>query len=208
MLFPKQVDTSVRGRMADVVKAYQSDAFLSAISLALTIPDICGERLYPDDKVGPRYEKWFDEYVAPFYPDKRASCDAGEAGTPFGSSARVEAASRCYYFSGSDCHQLRCVYLHEGSNAPHIERGKTAYNVIQFRVFEGAGNCDHIGNLEESSDGEIFRQIDLDLRKFIESLDAGVEAFLHEHPEMNEDKGSESFFYRPILDFRNRNTAS
>lgn len=61
MRFPKQVDTSVRGRMTDAVKAYQGDAFLSAISLALTIPDICGERSYPDESVGSRYEKWIQQ---------------------------------------------------------------------------------------------------------------------------------------------------
>lgn len=203
MRFPKQVDTSVRGRMTDAVKAYQGDAFLSAISLALTIPDICGERSYPDESVGSRYEKWFNKYVAHNYLGPDATDDMNEVSTASNCSERAETVPECCYFSGGDCYQLRCVYLHEGSNAPHTDRKKTIYNVIQFRVFDDSGNCDHTGSLEESSDGEIFRQIDLDLCKFIECMDAGVDSFLCDHPDMNEDRGSESFFYRPVLDFRN-----
>lgn len=187
MRYPIRVDTSIRGRMDDVVKAFRAEAFLSAISLALTIPDICGKRLYPHEKKpGSRYVKWFDEYVASNYP---GSCVPGKE------------SSGPYCFSGSDCYQLRCVYLHEGSNAPHpdnIDKGRTVYNVIQFRV----GGCNHIGYLDEFPSGKVFRQVDLDLLQFIENLQDGVDAFLEDHPEMNDDDGSDSFLYCPISDFR------
>lgn len=205
MYFPMQVDTSIRGRMADIKRAFEADAFLSAIALALTIPDMCGKRLYPDErKSSDRYIRWFDEYMAPNYPDV-CTGEADEVIACSDASAQYGTIPGRYYFSGNDCYQLRCVYLHEGSNAPHcesIEKGKTVYNVIQFRVFDPPGNCDHVGYLEESPNGDRFRQVDLDLHKFLEYLDIGVEAFLREYPEMDEDKGSESFFYRPVLDFR------
>ena len=61
MIFPKRIDTSITGRIVDIRKAFNADAFLSAISLALTIPDVCGSRLHPDMYVHERYVAWFDE---------------------------------------------------------------------------------------------------------------------------------------------------
>ena len=52
MIFPKRIDTSITGRIVDIRKAFNADAYLSAISLALTIP-VIGDKL-----VDPRY--YFD----------------------------------------------------------------------------------------------------------------------------------------------------
>lgn len=209
--FPSQIDTSIRGRMSDALRAYEAEAFLSAISLALAIPDICGERLCPADYSSNRYAKWFDEYVAPNYPEPIMPSHADQLGEDSGFVVRCGTAPGRYYFAGSDCYQLRCVYLHEGSNAPHlenIEKGKTVYNVIQFRIFDLPGNCDHVGHLEESPSGKVFRQVDLDLRKFLVNLEAGVEAFLDTYPEMNDDTGSDGYFYQPVLDFRDHRASN
>lgn len=200
MVIPHQVDTSIRGRMGDVRKAFEAGAFLSAISMALTLPDICGDRLYSGSSSSERYSKWFDKYVAPSYvgprPDEPDAWDirgADVGPTPCFTS----------YFSGDDCYQLRCVYLHEGVNAPHVERNKTPFNVIQFRVFdEMPAGCDGIEKMQGNLEPDGFLKIDLDLRKFLDNLEAGIDRFLNEHPEMNDDRGSDSFLYQPVLDFR------
>lgn len=192
MIFPKAIDTSLMGRMADIEKAFDAGAYLSAISLALTIPDVCGNRLYPGISSRRRYADWFNAYVAQNYLDE----------TSLETNGKMVASK--YYFDGDDCYQLRCVYLHEGTNAPDLGKGKTLYNVIQFRVFEdGPGTCDHIGKCWNDSSDEVFRQVDIDLRRFIRCLKAGVERFVDEQPGANADNGSDSFFYRPVLDFMN-----
>lgn len=191
MIFPKRVDTSLEGRLDDIERAFDADAYLSAISLALTIPDICGDRLYPECKKATRrrYVDWFNQYVAPNYPEEPTGEDEGTA--------------RKYYFDGDDCYQLRCVYLHQGINATDPINRKTVYSMIQFRIFKAGPGCDHIGlNIDETT-GKTIRQVDLDLRKFIRCLKAGAERFLEEHPEMNADNGSASFLYGPVLDFEN-----
>lgn len=48
MFFPREIDSSIMGRMADMNRAAEAGAYISALSLALTIPDACGLRLYPD----------------------------------------------------------------------------------------------------------------------------------------------------------------
>ena len=53
--------------MEDAVRAFDAGAYLSAISLALTIPDVCGGRISPGKGSRERYESWFDEYVSPSY---------------------------------------------------------------------------------------------------------------------------------------------
>ena len=116
MFLPREIDSSIMGRMADMNRAAEAGAYIPALSLALTIPDACGLRLYPDldKKSGGRYAKWFDEYVARWdyveSPEEAAFWDA--AGEP---------KPGAVYFNGSDCYQLRCVYLYEAVNAPHME---------------------------------------------------------------------------------------
>lgn len=37
----------------------------SALGVALTLPDICGNIAYPRTSVATHYKKWYDEYVSP-----------------------------------------------------------------------------------------------------------------------------------------------
>lgn len=44
----------------------ENDGYISALGMALTLPDICGKAEYPQWKkqnVGLRYKKWYDEYI-------------------------------------------------------------------------------------------------------------------------------------------------
>lgn len=191
--FPRRIDDTLTGRANEMIQAFQSGHFLSALTLALTIPDICGKKQYPEEKgCGIRYAKWFDEYVSHQYQNEE-DIDANSCDT-------------CY-FDGDDCYQLRCVFLHEGTNAPHTERKRTIYHVAQFRVFStdpGIG-VDHIGKIWSDDENMAFNQVDLDLCKFLFAIKSGVEAFVEKFPHMdsfNPITGSESVFYAPIIDFR------
>lgn len=200
MSFPIKVDSTLRDKMADVERAFNARAYFSAIALSLTLPDVCGCFLFPNEGVGERYAKWFDSYVAWHYI----------VGTNVTDGAKVQGTQ--YYFSGTDCYQLRCVYLHEGSNAPHVEHGKTIYNAIQFRIFDGEQSCDHIGEIKgdisENGCGTNFRQVDLDLKKFIGAMDTGISKFLDEYPDANDSFAIDSILYTPILDFRTSQNGS
>lgn len=191
--FPKKIDDTLTGRVNEMIQAFQSGYFFSALTLALAIPDICGRKQYPEEKnCSVRYAKWFDEYVAHEYR-KEENEDANSCDT--------------YYFDGDDCYQLRCVFLHEGTNALHTERKKTIYHIAQFRVFStdpGVG-VDHTGKTWSDKEDIAFSQVDLDLCKFLFAIKSGVETFVAEFPQMNAFNpiaGSESVFYAPIIDFR------
>ena len=50
----------------DVNKALDHNAYIAALTLALTIPDICGKAYYPELGNKRRYIKWFDEYIGQY----------------------------------------------------------------------------------------------------------------------------------------------
>lgn len=82
-------------KINDIKRAVEAKAYLSALALALTIPDICGKLAYPTiPRVGERYIKWFDDYVSQFYgpPEKEYP-----------------------QFTGEICYKLRCACLHAGN---------------------------------------------------------------------------------------------
>ena len=42
----------------------ENECFLTALGMALTLPDICGKAAYPTDTVAGRYIKWTNEYIS------------------------------------------------------------------------------------------------------------------------------------------------
>lgn len=54
----------------DINKALDNEAYFSALSLALTLPDICGKAEFPETKSGRRYIDWYDEHIGKYekYP--------------------------------------------------------------------------------------------------------------------------------------------
>lgn len=184
--FPTKIDGTLQRRCLDMIRAFESESFISSLSLALSLPDICGNYLYSNDSSRNRYSKWFDQFVAFNY--------IGPDGIP--------------YFDGEDCYQLRCVFLHEGMNTPHVERKRTLYNLIQFRIFDDGplNNVDHFEQLWTNDElSNMFTQLDLNLNKFISVINQGVNKFIRQYPNannLNPWEGYEGYFYTPILDFR------
>lgn len=50
----------------DIEKAIEAGAFISALSLALNLPDWCGKAEYPSENTASRYKKWYAEYVGKY----------------------------------------------------------------------------------------------------------------------------------------------
>lgn len=96
-------------KLKDVRSAIKNKNYLSALALALTIPDICGGIEYAhivDEngkrKVGTQYRKWFDNYVNQYYADSN------------GWNKSFSKAKKSY-FTGYMCYNLRCEFLHLGA---------------------------------------------------------------------------------------------
>lgn len=90
----------------DINKALDAEAYMAALSLVLTLPDICAKAEYGDSlKNKERYIKWFDEYIGQY---EKAPVKSGQTEMP--------------YLSGEVVYQLRCSILHQGT--PNIDTDK------------------------------------------------------------------------------------
>lgn len=98
----------------DIKKALDNDCLWTALSLTLSIPDICGKMSYPNEKPKDRFIKWFDEYLGQYekFPIKKDEIEMP-------------------YLNGKLFFQLRCAFFHEGTN--NVEGNKTSFDLESFQ---------------------------------------------------------------------------
>ena len=48
----------------EIEKCLDAELYLVALSMSLTLPDVCGKAEYPGENVGKRYKQWYNNYVA------------------------------------------------------------------------------------------------------------------------------------------------
>ena len=81
----------------DIRKALDNDCWYSALALALTLPDICGEIEFKQfQNVGKRYRKWYFKHI-----------ESNDYFTVSNNQANI--------FTSKDCYLLRCAFLHSHS---------------------------------------------------------------------------------------------
>ncbi len=106
-------DNMVYQIIREVEKCLKTECFISALTLALTIPDICGKAEYPACSPGKRYICWYDNHIGknekpPDIYDKEDPTQIVNNQLP--------------YESGEIIYSLRNSVLHQGT--PNIEKGK------------------------------------------------------------------------------------
>lgn len=82
----------------EIESSIANQNYLSALSLTLTLPDICGKISHPDDGVGERYKNWYNKYIFP-YELSPLEDDQNNKWVP----------------DGHIIYKLRCNLLHDGS---------------------------------------------------------------------------------------------
>ena len=120
--------------VADVRKCIDENISVAGLALALTIPDIMGERCYPDmtyndgdRKIGAQYARWFDKWVSRDFVDK------------------------LHWFTGEVCYELRCSVLHSASaeiDYSHSEQSGVRYR-YSFKLLDDGGDS-HIEHTQSN----------------------------------------------------------
>lgn len=85
----------------------------TALTSALTLPDVCGRLATPEKKSSVRYPAWFQQWLAPAY------------------TFEMSRGVRCF-LSGDDCYALRCSYLHEGGSDISGQAAQKALDNFHF----------------------------------------------------------------------------
>ncbi|UUD37257.1 Uncharacterised protein [Mycoplasmopsis californica] len=91
---------SIQLLIDEVNSSLNSENYISALIVALVIPDVCGKILYPSASTTERYKKWFDKYIGDYEQSPLAKKDS-KWNLP--------------YMDGYACYKLRCAMLHEGA---------------------------------------------------------------------------------------------
>lgn len=171
--------------ISDIDKALGAEAYMAALSLMLTLPDICAKaeygKQYGNKK---RYITWFDEYIGQY---EKPPQENGEAPMP--------------YLSGEVVYQLRCMILHQGTpNIDSKEIREDACKIDHFTLVTESKNEFDIYT-DAASYGSDFdsntpiRTYRLNIRRFWLVLKSCVLAYYKD----NEEKFT--FFQYSILDW-------
>ena len=121
----------------------------AALTLALTLPDICGYIEDPTKSSGARYSDWFTSYVASRY-----------------------SSGGHQFLSGGDCYALRCAFLHQGEVDISAQRARQALDSFHFIAPPGRGCVFHMNQ----SDGKLQLQVDLFAEDICRGVDSWLSA--------------------------------
>lgn len=103
-------------RIEEIGRCIEAKCYYGALALALTLPDICGQIEYPQEKrVGIRYVNWFNTFVKPF-----CFIDSPDAPTN--------------QFDGESCYALRCAFLHSGNYDLKQQKGSIDIDVFRLHI--------------------------------------------------------------------------
>ena len=96
----------------DIKHSIETKSYFAALSLALTLPDICGNAEFPDRQVAERYIEWYNKYIG---------------------DDTHELSKDNPWLSGEIIYNLRNTFLHLGS--PTISGGKVKEEANQLDRF-------------------------------------------------------------------------
>lgn len=82
----------------EINKALSHNLYFAALSLALTLPDICGKAEYPEKGSTSRYKLWYDENIGQYEK-----------------SPSVEGIPDMPYLSGEIVYNFRSSLFHQGN---------------------------------------------------------------------------------------------
>ncbi len=103
-------------RFIDATKmAVATGNWYAALSLALTMPDICGRLENPTARSQARFVAWFDKFLLKRYQ------------APVGASGKLHT-----FLCGYDCYALRCAFLHQGEFGIDDQRAQQALERFHF----------------------------------------------------------------------------
>lgn len=141
-------------------QAVGQENWYAALSLALTMPDICGLIAFPalKGKSKQRVVDWFDKYLAEQY--------------------RAGFMRSIQSMAGGDFYALRCAYLHQGEFQVGEQSARDILNRFHLTA-PGPGSMHNNLSGEMDAQGKITNAVlQLSVDKFCEEICVAVEAWL------------------------------
>jgi hypothetical protein len=136
-----------------VRQSVKNQNWYSALSLAITLPDICGRLEAPKSYSFKRYKNWFNKYMSKKYT------------LTINSETHV-------FLSGNDCYALRCSFLHEGHDSITEQDKRQALDSFHFVAPPSDGSVIHCN--------QAYNVLQLQVDIFCDDICLAVEEWINE----------------------------
>lgn len=111
----------------DIRCSLENKCYFTALSLALTLPDICGIAEFPNKSVAERYIEWYDKYLGAYMAQGKDDLGGNNP-----------------WLSGEIVYNLRNTYLHQGNPGIASDKVKEEANRLdKFILMLGDGTVLH-----------------------------------------------------------------
>ena len=160
----------IKNIINDIELAKNSKAYLSALALALTLPEICGkiETATNTKKSSKYYIDWYNKWVYKYYR------------LPPSKNPLIEKAANDSKLDGKFCYDLRNAVLHCGNTDLHNNNEKISS--FFFTVSDNiASSFSVVCSVSENGAHDI--QIHLNIINLIDTIISGVKDFLKENKD-------------------------
>ncbi len=185
--------------------AFDSGLLLAALSLAVTIPDVCAHI------AGSDYLSWCENYLHLLKDDKTKEKERAKSKTQHDIEEGFAVIEASGMFTASDLYQLRCAVVHAGSSSIE-DKGSGAkyspYRVIGVCVHGDSrgviASYGHTGTGAEEQENCSYDCV-IKLEGLISLLARGVRLFLEEDLSRDREYSDESAGIRlrcGVTDFR------
>lgn len=171
---------SIIDRIEEIRKDIEAACYQSALALALTLPDICGQVAHPEmvyktgknkekRSAGKQYSTWFDEnlkddYMHPVLNEQNEIIDYRQ------------------YFTGKMCYLLRCSYLHSGDSSigDFEESAVDAKEEFKYGYcFELSLDSECIGKIEDLAHKNERMELRINVRNLCRNLCDAAERYYY-----------------------------
>lgn len=146
----------------EINQCLDNKCYLSALMVALTLPDICGKVEYPTDKPSVRYKKWYKEWIGQYEHDP----DDKDNIFPYPSEEIV--------------YDLRCSMFHEGNPSVNL----TNQNLTDFKlVIYKEWNIGGVSDIASYNGDYYCRTLEIGVKNLIWKLCRLAEVYYAENNE-------------------------
>lgn len=159
----------IRNFLNDIKIAKDNKAYLSALALALTIPDICGkiEYKYKDDRR--KYIKWFNTWVYKYVE------------IPKSNIKNFNKYDELAKFDGKVCYALRCVFLHAGNDRiKNYDENKIKIDRFELCISDCECVSGEAHGCSISNDDIIEVHRRLNIENLLDGFISGIEDYLEQ----------------------------
>ncbi len=157
----------LEGIIKDITIAKNSGAYISALSLALTLPNILSNIEYGERTNKVQYIEWFNKWVYKYYKCNEI-CEESD-----GELDRI--GRETTKFDGGNCYKLRCALLHSG-NSDLID--KNGNRNVDYFVLCTTDKYNHAAVCDLSNTGAKNIFISINIIWLIDSLIAGAKEYI------------------------------